>query len=157
MTDDYILLPARLPLVAEAERREMLQFPALMRQWPSPALIPASTLLPVPATSHEDELLLAMAESDLEDKVALSIPFPNGRPPRFPTLPTRCQRDKLTLPFVSALLGAQLNEIRKTNSNLVFIGKPTGDTKEEYDAEVEEEDADNVEESDGDDFDQETG
>ncbi|RLM78679.1 hypothetical protein C2845_PM12G19050 [Panicum miliaceum] len=96
----------------------MLQFPALMRQWPSPPLIPASTLLPVPATSHEDELLLAMAESDLEDK---------------------------------------LNEIRKTNSNLVIIGKPTGDTKEEYDAGVEDEDADNVEESDGDDFDQETG
>uniref|UniRef100_A0A0D9YUD9 Amine oxidase n=1 Tax=Oryza glumipatula TaxID=40148 RepID=A0A0D9YUD9_9ORYZ len=46
----------------------MLQFPALMRQWPSPPLIPASTLLPVPATTQEDELLLAMAESDLEDK-----------------------------------------------------------------------------------------
>ncbi|NP_001144023.1 hypothetical protein Zm00014a_039954 [Zea mays] len=96
----------------------MLQFPALMRQWPSPPLIPASTLLPVPATSQEDELLLSMAESDLEDK---------------------------------------LNEIRKTNSHLVIIGKPTGDTKEEYDAEVEDDDADNVEESDGDDFDQETG
>jgi hypothetical protein len=39
----------------------------------------------------------------------------------------------------------------------VIIGKPTGDTKEEYDAEVEDDDADNVEESDGDDFDQETG
>jgi len=96
----------------------MLQFLALMRQWPSPPLIPASTLLPVPATSHEDERLLAMAEADLED---------------------------------------QLNEIRKTNSNLVIIGKPAGDTKEEYDAEVEDDDADNVEESDGDDFDQETG
>uniref|UniRef100_A0A0E0G975 Uncharacterized protein n=1 Tax=Oryza nivara TaxID=4536 RepID=A0A0E0G975_ORYNI len=93
----------------------MLQFPALMRQWPSPPLIPASTLLPVPATTQEDELLLAMAESDLEDK------------------------------------------IRKTNSNLVIIGKPTGDVKEEYDAEAEDDDADNVEESDGDDFDQETG
>ncbi|KAF7079260.1 hypothetical protein CFC21_083516 [Triticum aestivum] len=96
----------------------MLQFPALMRQWPSPPLIPASTLLPVPATTQEDELLLAMAESDLEDK---------------------------------------LNAIRKTNSNLVIIGKPTNDVKEEYDAEVEEDDVDNVDESDGDDFDQETG
>ena len=48
---------------------EMLQFPAMMRQWPSPPLIPASTLLPVPAATQEDELLLAMAESDLEDKV----------------------------------------------------------------------------------------
>ncbi|KQK00140.1 anaphase-promoting complex subunit 15 [Brachypodium distachyon] len=96
----------------------MLQFPAMMRQWPSPPLIPASTLLPVPASTQEDELLLAMAESDLEEK---------------------------------------LNEIRKTNSNLVIIGKPTSDIKEEYDAEVEDDDADNVEESDGDDFDQETG
>uniref|UniRef100_A0ACD5ZKD8 Uncharacterized protein n=2 Tax=Avena sativa TaxID=4498 RepID=A0ACD5ZKD8_AVESA len=96
----------------------MLQFPAMMRQWPSPPLIPASTILPVPAANHEDELLLAMAESDLEDK---------------------------------------LNAIRKTNSNLVIIGKPTHDIKEEYDAEVEEDDADNVDESDGDEFDQETG
>ncbi|GJN21469.1 hypothetical protein PR202_gb08947 [Eleusine coracana subsp. coracana] len=96
----------------------MLQFPALMRQWPSPPLIPASTLLPVPATSQEDEILLAMAESDLEDK---------------------------------------LNEIRKTNSNLVIIGKPAGDVKEDDDAEAEDDDADNVDESDGDDFDQETG
>jgi hypothetical protein len=60
----------------------MLQFPALMRQWPSPPLIPASTLLPVPATSQEDELLVAMAESDLEDKVlwfSLSpCPFSNA-------------------------------------------------------------------------------
>ncbi|KAL6634674.1 hypothetical protein ACP70R_027345 [Stipagrostis hirtigluma subsp. patula] len=96
----------------------MLQFPALMRQWPSPPLIPASMLLPAPATPQEDELLLAMAESDLEDK---------------------------------------LNEIRKTNSNLVIIGKPTGDIKEDYEAEPEDDEADNVEESDGEDFDQETG
>jgi len=76
----------------------MLQFPALMRQWPSPPLIPASTLLPVPATSHEDELLLAMAESDLEDKVPLSIPFLSRSLPsagsHLPSaLPTRCRRD----------------------------------------------------------------
>ena len=75
----------------------MLQFPALMRQWPSPPLIPASTLLPVPATSHEDELLLAMAESDLEDKVPLSIPFLHSLPSagsHLPSaLPARCPRD----------------------------------------------------------------
>jgi hypothetical protein len=53
----------------------MLQFPAMMRQWPSPPLIPASTLLPVHVTTQEDELLLAMAESDLEDKVLLLSPF----------------------------------------------------------------------------------
>jgi hypothetical protein len=39
----------------------------------------------------------------------------------------------------------------------VIIGKPTNDIKEEYDAEVEDDEADNVDESDGDDFDQETG
>uniref|UniRef100_A0ACD5Z1T7 Uncharacterized protein n=1 Tax=Avena sativa TaxID=4498 RepID=A0ACD5Z1T7_AVESA len=54
-------------------------------------------------------------------------------------------------------LASQLNAIRKTNSNLVIIGKPTHDIKEEYDAEVEEDDADNVDESDADEFDQETG
>jgi hypothetical protein len=75
----------------------MLQFPALMRQWPSPPLIPASTLLPVPATSHEDELLLAMAESDLDDKVPLrfpfhSAPFPDAPSPDSPRLP-RYPRD----------------------------------------------------------------
>ena len=52
------------------------QFPAMMRQWPSPPLIPASTLLPVPAATQEDELLLAMAESDLEDKVLRLFPLP---------------------------------------------------------------------------------
>ncbi|CAL4968492.1 unnamed protein product [Urochloa decumbens] len=148
----------------------MLQFPALMRQWPSPPLIPASTLLPVPATSHEDELLLAMAESELDDKVPpcsalLCSPFPSPKPlPPFdsPRLP-RCPRDTKEITDASLRFlplppsSLQLNEIRKTNSNLVIIGKPAGDTKEEYDAEVEEEDADNVEESDGDDFDQETG
>lgn len=134
----------------------MLQFPALMRQWPSPPLIPASTLLPVPATSQEDELLLAMAESDLEDKVLCFSPFTCSFSSASPFLRRRSLKtdaSPLFLPF----LAAQLNEIRKANSNLVIIGKPTGDTKEEYDAEVEDDDADNVEESDGDDFDQETG
>ncbi|XP_020263933.1 uncharacterized protein LOC109839891 [Asparagus officinalis] len=46
----------------------MLQFPAFMRQFPSPPLLPSSTLLPLWAFSHNDELLLAMEESELEDK-----------------------------------------------------------------------------------------
>ncbi|OAY67020.1 uncharacterized protein LOC109723123 [Ananas comosus] len=96
----------------------MLQFPAFMRQFPSPPLIPSSTLLPVWTVAQDDELLLAMAESDLEEK---------------------------------------LNEIRKTNSNLVVIGKTAVDYKEEIDAEAEDDDGDNVEESEGDEFEQETG
>ncbi|KAH0450064.1 hypothetical protein IEQ34_020756 [Dendrobium chrysotoxum] len=46
----------------------MLQFPAFMRQFPSPPLIASSTLLPLLASSHNDELLLAMEESELEDR-----------------------------------------------------------------------------------------
>ncbi|XP_020572158.1 uncharacterized protein LOC110018985 isoform X1 [Phalaenopsis equestris] len=46
----------------------MLQFPPFMRQFPSPPLIPSSTLLPLLASSHNDELLLAMEESELEDR-----------------------------------------------------------------------------------------
>ncbi|KAH7670586.1 tRNA (guanine-N1-)-methyltransferase N-terminal protein [Dioscorea alata] len=96
----------------------MLQFPAFMRQFPSPPLIPSSTLLPLWPHAQNDEMLLAMEESELEDK---------------------------------------LNEIRKTNNNLVVIGKTSVDYKEDFDADAEDEDADNVEESDGDDFEQETG
>ncbi|KAI0492760.1 hypothetical protein KFK09_027036 [Dendrobium nobile] len=52
----------------------MLQFPAFMRQFPSPPLISSSTMLPLLASSHNDELLLAMEESELEDRVVFS-PF----------------------------------------------------------------------------------
>ena len=51
----------------------------------------------------------------------------------------------------------QWSEIRKTNSNLVVIGKTTLDYKEDFDADAEDDDADNVEESEGDEFEQETG
>ncbi|PKA66151.1 hypothetical protein AXF42_Ash018441 [Apostasia shenzhenica] len=47
----------------------MLQFPAFMRQFPSPPLIPSSTLLASTVSSHTDELLLAMEESELEERV----------------------------------------------------------------------------------------
>ncbi|KAG0454980.1 hypothetical protein HPP92_023894 [Vanilla planifolia] len=47
----------------------MLQFPAFMRQFPSPPLLPSSTLLPLLASSSNDEMLLAMEESELEDRL----------------------------------------------------------------------------------------
>lgn len=40
-----------------------------MREFPSPPLVPSSTLLPLSSLSHNDDLLLAMAESELEVKV----------------------------------------------------------------------------------------
>ena len=85
------------------------------------------------------------------------FPFSTPSPRQGPTCRPPYPRDVEGIPDASLCFAAQLNEIRKTNSNLVIIGKPAGDTKEEYDAEVEDDDADNVEESDGDDFDQETG
>ncbi|WOL00421.1 hypothetical protein Cni_G09134 [Canna indica] len=47
----------------------MLQFPAFMRQLPSPPLIPTSTLLPVSAHPHNDDETLALMEAVLEDKL----------------------------------------------------------------------------------------
>lgn len=47
----------------------MLQYPAFMRQYPSPPLIPSSVLLPLWSSAQNDEILLAMEESELEDKV----------------------------------------------------------------------------------------
>ncbi|XP_068665758.1 uncharacterized protein [Aristolochia californica] len=98
----------------------MLQFPAFMAQYPSPTLISPSALVPCPSPhSHNEEFLLAMEESALEDK---------------------------------------WNEIRKTNNNVVVIGKTVLDNdKEDMDADADEDEADNVEESEGDEFEQETG
>ncbi|CAA6667996.1 unnamed protein product [Spirodela intermedia] len=47
----------------------MLQYPAFMRQYPSPPLIPSSVLLPLWSSAQNDEILLAMEESELEDKL----------------------------------------------------------------------------------------
>ncbi|KAI8529080.1 hypothetical protein RHMOL_Rhmol12G0197800 [Rhododendron molle] len=99
----------------------MLQYPAFMTQYPwSTRMIPTSFLLPAQwPQPPSDELLLAMEESDFEDK---------------------------------------LNEIRKTNSNLIVIGKTSAENdKEDYDNEADDEEADNADESEGDDFEQETG
>jgi hypothetical protein len=94
-----------------------------------------------------------MAESDLEDKVPFTSPRSSSPCSFFHSSHPRRVKG-LTDAF---LLADQLNEIRKTNSNMVIIGKPAGDVKEEEYAEAEDDDADNVEDSDGDDFDQETG
>lgn len=61
--------------------------------------------------------------------------------------------------FVLSLnIGLQCNEIRKTNSNLVVIGKTTVDNdKEDFDNDPDDDDVDNAEESEGDEFEQETG
>ncbi|XP_078156395.1 transcription termination factor [Carex rostrata] len=47
----------------------MLQFPAMMRQFPATPLLPTTTLLPVVAVPQEEEMLLSMAESELEEKL----------------------------------------------------------------------------------------
>ncbi|XP_028781808.1 uncharacterized protein LOC114753578 [Neltuma alba] len=99
----------------------MLQFPAYMTQYPSSTrTIPTSFLLPSQwPQPHNEELLLAMEESEFEEKC---------------------------------------NEIRKTNSNLIVIGKSTTDNdKEEFDNDADDDDADNGEESEGEEFEQETG
>ncbi|KAK3037528.1 hypothetical protein RJ639_030336 [Escallonia herrerae] len=99
----------------------MLQYPAYMREYPwSTRMISTSVVLPpLWPQSHADELLLAMEESDYEDK---------------------------------------LNGIRKTNTNLVVIGKTTVENdKEDFDNDADDDDGDNAEESEGDEFEQETG
>jgi len=51
----------------------------------------------------------------------------------------------------------QCNEIGKTNSNLIVIGKTTVDNdKEDFDNDADDDDADNAEESEGEEFEQET-
>jgi Anaphase-promoting complex subunit 15 len=47
----------------------MLQFPAMMRQFPTTPLLPTTTLLPVVAVPQEEEMLLSMVESELEEKL----------------------------------------------------------------------------------------
>ncbi|KAF6166305.1 hypothetical protein GIB67_006938 [Kingdonia uniflora] len=61
-------------------------------------------------------------------------------------------------PKESHVKGDKYNEIRKTNSNVVVIGRTSVDNdKEEFDNDADEEEADNAEETDGDEFEQETG
>lgn len=51
----------------------------------------------------------------------------------------------------------QCNEIRKTNSNLIVIGKTTVDNdKEDFDNDADDDDADHGDESEGEEFEQET-
>ncbi|PON72278.1 Anaphase-promoting complex subunit [Parasponia andersonii] len=68
------------------------------------------------------------------------------------------QSEELLLNMEESDYDDQLNEIRKTNNNLVVIGKTTNDNdKEDYDNEADDDDADNAEESEGEEFEQETG
>lgn len=100
--------------------RDMLQFPAFMRQYPwSTRTIPTSFLLPSQwPQPHSEEFLLTLEESEFEEKC---------------------------------------NEIRKTNSNLIVIGKTTVDNdKEDFDNDADDDDADHGDESEGEEFEQET-
>ncbi|KAJ6765306.1 hypothetical protein OIU74_024063 [Salix koriyanagi] len=112
----------------------MLQFPAFMTQFPvSTRTIPTSYLLssqwPQP---QSEELLLAMEESDFEDKFHLTYDDPR-----------------------KLLFDAM--KLKRGDSNLAVIGKTTVDNdKEEYDNDADDDDADNVEESEGEEFEQET-
>ncbi|KAF6157480.1 hypothetical protein GIB67_004418 [Kingdonia uniflora] len=209
----------------------MLQFPAFMKQKPSliAGVIPSSVLLPSQwPQPHNDELLLALEEADLEEKdqhlnVAYesNVSFENewifilgvtyhicpkrewflqyreshnggnivllngsvskavGRGTIEICMPDGVVRrlgDVLHVPglcvnvisvprlcskgceVINKLGVMEYNEIRKTNSNVVVIGRTSVDNdKEEFDNDADEEEADNAEETDGDEFEQETG
>ncbi|KGN64341.1 uncharacterized protein LOC101206898 [Cucumis sativus] len=66
------------------------------------------------------------------------------------------QNEELLLAMEEADFEEKCNEIRKTNSNLVVIGKMTADNDKE-DIEAEDDDADNADESEAEEFEQETG
>ncbi|ONK69038.1 uncharacterized protein A4U43_C05F18640 [Asparagus officinalis] len=134
----------------------MLQFPAFMRQFPSPPLLPSSTLLPLWAFSHNDELLLAMEESELEDKVRVSSS--KVQVCRVPNKSKRLSKTLLELHWRKGIvrqLDGLWSEIRKINSSVPVIGKINTDYKEDFDADAEDDDPDNVDESEGDEFEQE--
>ncbi|KAI3802519.1 hypothetical protein L1987_30652 [Smallanthus sonchifolius] len=99
----------------------MTQYPTSTRINPTSALLLSQWPKP-----HSEELLLAIEESELEEKVRLSEP-------------SLCY-----------------NDIRKINSNLIVIGKTIENDKEDFDDEADDDDADNAEESEGDEFEQET-
>ncbi|EPS58652.1 hypothetical protein M569_16163 [Genlisea aurea] len=66
------------------------------------------------------------------------------------------QSEEILLAMEEAEYEEKLNEIRKSNNNIVPMGKVRADTeKEEFDNEADDDD-DNGEESEGDEFEQET-
>ncbi|KAM7475485.1 hypothetical protein LguiB_022728 [Lonicera macranthoides] len=130
----------------------MMQFPAFMTQYPwSMKVIPTSYLLPAQwPQPHSDELLLAMEESDFEDK-GHDIGVPVGWLIKGMADYEHGQVKQSSYP-------PTCNEMRKMNSNLVVIGKTTIDNdKEDFDNDADDDDADNAEESEVDEFEQETG
>ncbi|CAI0450855.1 unnamed protein product [Linum tenue] len=120
----------------------MLQTPAFMTQYPwSTRTVPSSFLMSSqpPAQTHTPEQLLAMEEDVYEEQVTT-----------LPLLASNPSRDKMSI--------SPLNEIQKTNSNLIVIGKTTVDNdKDEDDNDPDDDDADNADESEGEEFEQETG
>ncbi|KAM5571922.1 hypothetical protein ABKV19_012148 [Rosa sericea] len=66
--------------------------------------------------------------------------------------------EELLLAMEEADYDEKCNEIRKSHSNQIMIGKPTVDVdKEDYDNDADDDDVDNAEDSEGEEFEQETG
>ncbi|KAB1215658.1 hypothetical protein CJ030_MR4G023319 [Morella rubra] len=155
----------------------MLQFPAFMIQYPwATRTIPTSLLLPSQwPQPHSEELLLAMEESDFDEKTLDLVDYRSqggfldfhALREEFDVLKggeiMRCPDRQFQVPrydsqsYTSSACSLMCNEIRKTNSSLVVMGRTTADNeKEEYDNEADDDDADNAEESEGEEFEQET-
>ncbi|KAK9198109.1 hypothetical protein WN944_013292 [Citrus x changshan-huyou] len=127
----------------------MLQFPAFMRQYPwSTRTIPTSFLLPSQwPQPHSEEFLLTLEESEFEEKGKTSSLIM-----MFFDLEMLC-----ILKIFVTRHDFECNEIRKTNSNLIVIGKTTVDNdKEDFDNDADDDDADHGDESEGEEFEQET-
>ncbi|KAK4257028.1 hypothetical protein QN277_006673 [Acacia crassicarpa] len=67
------------------------------------------------------------------------------------------QNEELLLAMEESEFEEKCNEIRKTNSNQIVIGKTTTENDKEFDNDADDDDADNGEESEGEEFEQETG
>ncbi|RZC61528.1 hypothetical protein C5167_023310 [Papaver somniferum] len=75
-------------------------------------------------------------------------------PPQWP----HPQSDELLLAMDESDLQHKFDEIRKTNIDIVVVGKAAVDNdKEDFDNDADDDDVDNAEESEGDEFEQETG
>ncbi|KAH7549839.1 hypothetical protein JRO89_XS13G0090300 [Xanthoceras sorbifolium] len=137
----------------------MLQYPAFMRQYPSSTrTIPASILLPSQwPQPHSEEFHLAMEESEFEDKMFScdSLLLVSARLDVEEWL-EEAEKGNLRDLYISQSEN-YCNEIRKTNSNLIVIGKTTVDNdKEDFDNDADDDDADHGDESEGEEFEQET-
>ncbi|KAL9264097.1 hypothetical protein AKJ16_DCAP11284 [Drosera capensis] len=122
----------------------MLKFPS------SVTTIPISSLVLQPSTNpHKDEHVLAIEESDYEEKVivekwlALVRVFLYG-------IPLFGERLCAVVTSHGWCQSVVLNDIRKMNSNLPIIGRTIDNDKENFDNDVDDDDdGDNVDESEG--------